>query len=143
MASLSEEASEDNLDEYPSKFRQGLKQAIQDQDTIGWKPTLKGYLTVKWRYSFTLGTSDTEAVHEGLGILGTKAIIKSLDSFAINLEVRMAFSRKSYRRAEIREMYSQPDTVPASDRHYCETTIGKYTQAPILTQTLATIHEDG
>jgi hypothetical protein len=125
-----EEMNEVDLDEYPTKFRLGLQQALTDQADIGWDFALKGYLSIEWRYLFTLGIGDAETFPDVIGMQRFRAVVQSLNAFAMNIwksrnqvlhgiSTASGYLLRQEELAEIRDMYLQQEGLLASDRHYC------------------------
>lgn len=129
---LNEEGtSELDLEEYPTKLRLGLTQALKDQADIGWDFAMKGYLIIEWRYLFT-GIGDSEAFPEVIGMQRFRTVVQSLNSFAMmNIwksrnqvlhgnSTASGYLIRQEELAEIRDMSMQQEQVLASDRHYFE-----------------------
>ncbi|KAI2511186.1 hypothetical protein MHU86_3151 [Fragilaria crotonensis] len=120
-----------DIAEFPSKFRVGLKKALQDQDDMGWEQALKGFLSVEWRHLLTYGIGDNETEPARVGLKRFKSILKAFSELANSLwkarnQVLHGSNEKDMQAirnaedAEIRDMYQHPELIPASDRHYCE-----------------------
>lgn len=120
-----------DINEFPSKFRDGLLKALQDQDEIGWEQAIKGFLSVEWRYLLTLGIGDQETEPERVGVQRIRFLLKTFNELAYSLwtarnqtlhgtsEDGMKAVRQE-ELAEIKEMYQHPELIPAADQHYCE-----------------------
>lgn len=128
---LNNEVDVIDLAEFPSKFRDGLVQALQDQDAIGWEAALKGFLSVEWRHLLTLGLGDHERVQEVMGVQKLRFVLKTFGALANSLwmgrnqalhGISEGYTKNKRQEeiAEIREFYQLPKLIPAADQHSCE-----------------------
>ncbi|KAI2501345.1 hypothetical protein MHU86_13143 [Fragilaria crotonensis] len=130
LAWLNKETDVIDLAEFPSKFRLGLQQALQDQDKLGWEQAIKGFVSVEWRHLLTLGMGDNESEPARVGMQRLRFVLKTFSQLASSLwtarnqahgtteEGMKAIRQEEV--AEISRMYQQPELISATDRHYCE-----------------------
>jgi hypothetical protein len=121
-----------DLTVHPKKFHDRIRQAIQDQEQIGWGNAIKGYLSVEWRFLADDSPYDNVAeLQEGHGFQRLKTILTYLHQVAISLwKARNQVLHKSGDQelqhirdleiAEVKEIHAHPERLQAGDRHYCE-----------------------
>jgi hypothetical protein len=121
------------LEDYPSKFRDQIGVALCDQRNIGWDNAIKGYLSVEWRSMIAVSAFDstTDDVQEGKGLQQIRGILQSFHVLTQQLwksrnkilhdsQDEAQQTIRDSERVEICALYSQSDSLPAGDRHYCE-----------------------
>ncbi len=131
-----------DYDSVPDKFKASVQKAIDDQQSIGWEATIKGYLSVEWRYMASLGIYDTDTPHEGRGMQGIRSMLLTFQKLIQALwtsrnqvlhgsnDLELQNIRES-ELAEIRAYYNNPEMLLSGDRHYCEQTLQSIvTRAP-------------
>ena len=117
--------------EYPERFHDTLEKAIADQQKIGWRNVMKGYLSVEWQQALSMTLYDNDTTQEGRGPFYIKQILKAVYTttrqlwLARNQELHGESTKeldkiRSAETAEIKEYYQHPELIPAADRHYCE-----------------------
>ncbi|KAI2500974.1 hypothetical protein MHU86_13519 [Fragilaria crotonensis] len=153
LAWLNKETDVIDLAEFPSKFRLGLQQALQDQDKLGWEQAIKGFVSVEWRHLLTLGMGITRANWREWGC---KTAVRAEDFQSISIIIvdgeessvtgQQREGMKAIRQeevAEIKRMYQQPELISATDRHYCEQPLSAILKKSPASRRLAQIHENG
>ena len=116
--------------EWPDKFTDTLKKALDDQNTIGWNNALKGYLSIEWKQLLALALYNNETQQEGRGPHHIKLILKAIfkttralwlsRNGALHGEQTVSMDRiRSAETAEITEYHQQTDAILIGDRHYC------------------------
>ncbi|KAI2506762.1 hypothetical protein MHU86_7657 [Fragilaria crotonensis] len=85
LAWLNKETDVIDLAEFPSKFRLGLQQALQDQDKLGWEQAIKGFVSVEWRHLLTLGMGDNESEPARVGMQRLRFVLKTFSQLASSL----------------------------------------------------------
>ena len=116
--------------DYPEKFHDSLRKAIDDQNSIGWQHALHGYLSVEWRHILGMAMYDEVNPQEGRGPHHIRIILKALHTAtrtlwlsrngALHGDQTVELDRiRSVETAEITAYYQQQDQLLAGDRHYC------------------------
>ncbi|KAI2497542.1 hypothetical protein MHU86_16945 [Fragilaria crotonensis] len=117
---------------FPMKLWGIIRNALSDQEQIGWQNAMKGYLSVEWRaiaetdpYGTAIMTQEGKGIHTLRTILihvnqATQCLWKAQNNLLHQSnEAEMQLVRDS-EIAEIREMHASIEKIPAANRHYCE-----------------------
>ncbi len=117
-----------DLDQFPTNIRAQARAALQDQDDLGWHAAIQGYLSTEWRILANMATSDAIQVQEGRGTYFLCKILTALHTMTQDMwKSRNQALRGTHENdmkrirhselAEILEIHSHPELVPAEDRH--------------------------
>ena len=116
--------------DWPAKFTDSLRTAIDDQNNIGWQQAIKGYLSVEWKHLLEIALYNNDQAQEGRGPHHIRLILKAIFTAtralwisrngALHGEQTASMDRiRSAETAEITEYHQQTDAILIGDRHYC------------------------
>jgi hypothetical protein len=115
----------------PSHLQPILIQALKEQEQIGWHQAVKGFLTTSWASAAAIHPTRPRIVQRDRGQHRITRTIKALQEYTANIwEDRNTVLHehddnelkhiRSLRDSEIRHFHTNPQLLPARDRHYCK-----------------------
>ena len=116
----------------PTHMMEGLYEAIQEQNEIGWMNLFRGYFSTKWRQLASTHTTNPDAAQQnedGRRRMGT--VLQRVQSYIRTMwtgrndvlhksDKYDATKFSSLEAAEIRHYFHQPHLLSVQDRHYCQ-----------------------
>ena len=117
--------------EFPVNNHELMEEAMREQTQIGWKAATRGFFSKKWILLAELSSHEGATQQEGKGAQTMQKISKAIHAMSRALWLArnealhgdQSHELQIIRNSDIAEMrnfHSNPDLLPAGDRHYCE-----------------------